>query len=130
MIRQPSSFKQLYAWWTAAVAGQSPDQHDGVPHAGWYKRRLVKSGPWVPVRIYVDREIDAETGELASDEVLRIEVEGLDGGDPAEHWTYLKPITVAEFKHLEDYRLRDIRMLDARQRIDLSEQPTLPQGVI
>lgn len=130
MMRQPSTFRQLYGWWQDAVAGRNPPRHDGVPEAGYYKRRWVKGGPWVPVHIYVDREIDTESGELACDEVLRIEVEGLDGGDPANHWTYLTPITRREYEHLLDYRLRDNRMLDSRGTIDLSDQPTLPQGVL
>lgn len=90
---------------------------------------MIKGGPWVPVRIYLDRQIDPTTGELAEDERFCCEVEGLDGGDPADHWTYLTPITREEFNHLVDYRLRDSRMLDARQRIDLSQSPTLPQGI-
>lgn len=128
-MRQPTPFRTLYAWHRAAVAGEAPPTHDGLPEAGWYKRRMIKGGPWVPVRIYVDREIDLETGELACDEVLRIEVEGIDAGDPADQWTYLKPTTRTEFEHLMDYRLRDTRMLDPYQTIDLSEQPTPPQGV-
>lgn len=130
MIRQPSTFRELFGWWMAAVSGQTPPRHEGWPEAGYYKRRFVKGGPWVAAKIYVEREICPDTGELLSDEVLRIEVEGLDGGDPADHWTYLTPIKKAEFDHLVDYRLRDSRMLDSRQRIDLSEQPTLPQGVL
>lgn len=129
MIRQPSPYSQLYAWHSAAVAGQNPPMHDGLPEPGWYKRRLVKKGPWVPVRIFVEREIDHETGELTCPEILRCEVEGIDGGDPADHWTFLVPISRSEFDHLVDYRLRDSRMLDARRKIDLSEAPTLPQGI-
>jgi hypothetical protein len=128
MIRQPSSLSALYAWHRAAVAGHNPPRHDGDPKCGFYKRKLVKGGPWVPARIFVDREIDPLTGELLSDERLCIEIEGLDGGDPAEHWTYLTPISREEFKHLTDYRLRDSRMMDTRHAIDLSEIPTPPQG--
>lgn len=128
-MRQPTPYRDIYAWWQAATSGQRPPMHDGLPECGWFKRRWVKGGPWVPARIYLEREIDPETGELTSDERLRIEIEGLDGGDPAEHWTYLTPITRAEFDHLIDYRLRDSRMLDARRKIDLSETPTAPQGV-
>lgn len=130
MIRQPSSFRQLHAWHSAALRGEQPEQHDGIPHCGWYKRRLVGKGPWVPVRIYVDREIDPETGELTGPERLRCEVEGIDAGDPADIWTYLVPISLAEFRHLMDYRLRDSRMMDARRSLDLSERPTPPQGVL
>ena len=129
MMRQPSTVAQLYAWHRAAVAGNAPPRHGDEPECGWYKRRLVKGGPWVPVRIYVDREIDPITGELTCDERLRIEVEGLDGGDPVTHWTYLTAISRAAFHHLMDYRLRDSRMVATRQQIDLSEAPTAPQGV-
>lgn len=129
MIRQPSTMTQLYGWHRAAMNGENPPRHDGIPHCGWFKRRLVKSGPWVPVRIFVDRDIDLASGELTRDEILRIEVEGVEAGDPAEHWTYLTPITREEFNHLTDYRLRDsARMLDTRRPIDLSAAPTLPQG--
>lgn len=129
MIRQPTPFAQIYAWHRAAIAGENPPMHDGLPEAGWFKRRLVKGGPWVPVRIYIHREIDCTTGELTEPEELRCEIEGIDGGDPEKHWTYLKPISRDEFDHLMDYRLRDPRMLDARQPIDLSTTPTPPQGV-
>ncbi len=128
MIRQPTPIAKAYAWHRSALAGENPPRHDGLPECGWFKRRMVKSGPWVPVRIYLDRDIDPSTAELTRDEVLCIEVEGLDGGDPVDHWSYLTPISRAEFDHLTDYRLRDSRMLDSRQRIDLSEAPTLPQG--
>jgi len=129
MIRRPTSFASSLAWHRAAVSGEEPPRHDGLPECGWFKRRMIKGGPWVPVRIYLDRQIDPATGELTEDERFCCEVEGLDGGDPADHWTYLTPITREEFNHLVDYRLRDSRMLDARQRIDLSQSPTLPQGI-
>lgn len=100
MIRQPST-AQLYGWLRAAVNGENPPRHDGIPHCGWFKRRMVKNGPWVPVRIFIDRDIDLASGELTRD----------------------------EFNHLTDYRLRDsVRMLDTRRPIDLSAAPTLPQG--
>ena len=129
-MRQPTPFKVLFAWHSAALAGKAPPIHDGDPQCGFYKRRLVRGGPWVPARIFVERDVDPRTGELTCDEVLRIEVEGLDAGDPADHWTYLTPISREAFDHLVDFRLRDSRMFDARAQIDLSETPTLPQGVL
>lgn len=129
-MRRPTKVREMLAWHSAAMAGTAPATHDGIVHCGWFKRRLRRGGPWVPVRIYLDREIDPATGELAGPEEYRIEVEGLDGGRPADHWTYLTPISKAEFDHLVDYRLRDGRMFDPRQPIDLSEKPTEPQGAI
>lgn len=127
MIRQPTSFATAYGWHMAAVAGREVDRHDGVPHCGWYKRKLVKGGPWVPVRIYLDRKIDPLTGELTEDEVMRIEVEGIEADDVEDQWTYLTPISKAEFDHLMDFRLRDGRMLDSRRPINLAAAPTPPQ---
>ncbi len=126
MIRQPSTHMQLLAWHTAALAGQEPDRHDGLPHAGWYKTQLVKKGPWVPVRIWCDRDIDPDTGELTRDEVLRIEVDGIDEGDPADHWTHLRPISREEYAQLQDYKLRSPAMADTKRSIDLASIPTPP----
>lgn len=128
-MRRPTPFTQLYAWHRAYMAGENPERHETEAHAGWYKTRLIKQGPWVPVRIFVDRDIDPITGELMDDERLLIEVEGIVKGDPLDRWTWLTPISRKEYMHLMDYRLRDPRMLDGRQKIDLSEAPTLPQGV-
>ena len=128
-MRKPTDQSVLYAWHRAAMAGENPPRHDGDPQCGWYKCRLVKGGPWVPVRIYVEQDIDPETGDLICDERLSIEIEGLDRGDPAKHWSYLTPITREEFDHLFDYRLHDSRMMASSEQIDLSAAPTLPQGI-
>lgn len=127
MIRQPTSFASAYAWHMAAIAGLDVNNHDAAPHCGWYKRKLVKGGPWVPVRIYLDRKIDPLTFELTEDEVMRAEVEGIEVGDFEDHWTYLTPISKEEFDHLMDFRLRDARMLDSRRPINLASAPTPPQ---
>lgn len=126
MIRQPTSFSKAFRWHTAAIAGQEVQRHDGDPQCGWYKRKLVKGGPWVPVRIYLVREIDHETGELTCDEEYQIEVEGIPSDDPEGQWSYLTPISKEEFDQLMDYRLRDGRMFESRRPIDLAEAPTAP----
>lgn len=131
MIRQPSTYAQLYDWHARALRGEDVQISDGDVHAGWFKRRMVKGGPWVPVRIFVEREIDPETGELAAPERFVMEVEGIRSHrDPRDDFTWLTPITKAEFDRLTDMRLRDSRFFDVHQRIDLSEAPTLPPGVI
>lgn len=128
MIRQPSSFSALYAWHTAFMAGKNPPQHDGEPQCGYFKRRMVKGGPWVPARIYVEREIDPDTGELASDEVLRIEVNGVVRRDPCDHWTYLTPISRGEFIALTENHQADPIMQATHARIDLAQTAILPRG--
>jgi hypothetical protein len=130
MIRRPSSFARLHDWHRRAVAGEAVATHDGLPHAGWYKRKLVKGGPWVPVRIYVERETCPETGDLTAPERLAMEVEGIRSDrDPADDFTWLTPISRSEYDWLMDARLRDTRFADSRAPIDLSDKPTPPPGV-
>lgn len=45
-----------YAWWRAAVDGIFGPVHDGHPQPGFYRRRKVKDGPWLPVAIWQDDE--------------------------------------------------------------------------
>ncbi|RMA42161.1 hypothetical protein D9R08_12000 [Rhodophyticola porphyridii] len=112
------------------MRGEDVPRHDGDAYAGWFKRRLVEGGPWVPVRIFVEREIDADTGELAGPERLVMEVEGIRSDrDPADTFSWLTPISRAEHDRLTDMRLRDPRFFTSTDRIDLSEAPTLPPGV-
>lgn len=127
-MRKPSSFLQLYAWHTAAVSGREPPTHDGIPQCGWYKTKLTKDGPWVPARIFIERDICPNTNELLGPETIGFEVDGLRADDPEGRWTWLTPITQAEFEHLTDYRLRSPHMADAKGKVDLSSTPTLPQG--
>lgn len=87
------------AWWRAALAGDKPPITED-PQAGFYKRRLVKAGPWVPVQIWTEAERD-EAGDLLCDEVLKCSVDGR-LVDVEAHWTYCaaNPISEAEFDYL------------------------------
>ena len=86
-------------WWRAAIAGDKPAITED-PRAGFYKRRLVKGGPWVPVHIWIERELD-EAGDLLSDEVVKCTVDGR-LADVDSTWSYCagSPITEAEFDYL------------------------------
>ena len=90
----------LYDWHARAVAGLAP-AIDDRPQCGWFKRKLVKGGVFVPARIWMFQEIDAETGELLSDELLQCEVNGA-FADPHDAWSWIcaNPITEAEFNYL------------------------------
>lgn len=125
-MRRPTSYMRAHAWWLGALANKDAERHDGLPQCGLYKRRMIKDGPWVPVRIFLDRDIDPATGELTRDEVMCIEIEGIIKSSPDAHWSYLVPISQAEYDHLMDFRLRDVRMLDPRTPINLAEMPTPP----
>jgi hypothetical protein len=98
-MRTPTPHVDLYGWWMVALGGGDPETtHD--PQPGYYKRRLVKGGPWVAARIWLDQPID-ELGELCGDETLQCEVAGR-WADPEDAWTWLcaNPISEQEFKYL------------------------------
>lgn len=124
MIRRPTSFTAAYDWHRRAVAGLPVDRHDGLPECGWFRMRRIKGGPFVPVRIWIEREIDA-AGDLTGPEVFRAEVEGL-ACDPVPIWTYLKAITRADYDALVEMHRTEDRMTATMVALDLSATPTLP----
>lgn len=103
-VRQPTPRAEVYRWHTAALKGGDRVTNDD-PHAGWFKRRLVKGGPFIPARIWLEQDVCQDTGELLSDEKLLCEVNGA-RADPVEQWAYLAghPISEAEFRYLEALR--------------------------
>lgn len=125
MIRRPSTKARLYAWHRAAIAGDRPPTHDGLPECGWFRTRLITGGPWVPVHIWCEQEIDPETGDLLTDERLRCDVDGM-RRDPAKIWTYLEPISRADFEALSDRREAIPAMAATMARLDLTEKAMRP----
>ena len=99
-MRLPTPKDVVYHWHAQALAGLAP-AIDDTPHCGWFKRKLVKGGVYVPARIWMVQEVDEETGELLSDELLQAEVNGA-YADPEEVWSWIcaNPITEAEFNYL------------------------------
>ena len=71
------------------------------PRPGHYKRRLVRNGPWVPVRIWFHTGERDEAGDLLEDEGLRCELNGK-RADPYEQWVGCAgyPISKSEFEHM------------------------------
>ena len=100
MIRQPTSHAVAYAWHTAAMAGDEPVTTDEA-QCGWFKRRLVKHGPFVPARIWLDQPVDLGTDELIDDERLLCELNG-QRVDAEDQWPWLcaNPISESEFNYL------------------------------
>lgn len=107
-----------------------PDKFDFEPQCGYFKRRLVRGGAWVPVKIWLDSETDPETGELVRDEIMCCDV-GLHPADPDEHWTSVcaHPITKEEYTYLirlmKYAKKHDDRepLANPRQPIDLFTVP-------
>lgn len=102
-IRTPTPQHELYAWWVASLAGERP-QITHEPQCGYFKRRLVKDGPWIVARIWLHQETDS-IGELTAPEEMRCEVDGKER-DPVDQWTWLagRPITREEYRHLRAVR--------------------------
>ena len=105
-MRKPSSDASLLDWHTNALADKAlrlPIEIDyDSPQPGWYLGRMVRGGPFVPCRIYLEQEIDDETGELLGDETLKCEMNGRPRG-VYEQWIWLagEPITEAAYNHLK-----------------------------
>lgn len=94
-MRQPTPIAGTLAWHRAALAGENPPIHDSEPEAGFFQMRLVRGGPWVPVRIWLHQVIDGETGELVQDERLAATVDGRPA-DPCQIWTRCAAHPVSE----------------------------------
>lgn len=127
MIRQPTPEAEAYRWWRQALVDASTPRHDGEPQPGFYKRRMVKGGPWVPVEIRLEQEIDPETGELVADEYLAAEQLGW-SQDPVRIWTHLRPIPRDEYDDLLERHRAEDRMAATHVAFDVSETPILPGG--
>lgn len=88
------------AWHWHALNGGAAIHDDTPPQPGWYKRRLVPRGPFVPARIWIER--DESDGEIVSDDKYGCEV-GDEPRDAFEEWLYLckNPITQEEWSLLK-----------------------------
>jgi hypothetical protein len=77
-----------YAYWSEALKGNLGPVHDGDPQAGFYRRRLFKDGPFVPVAIW------RHDGKMVA------LVDGKNFADASDLWTWVcdKPITEAEYR--------------------------------
>lgn len=104
MIRRPTPREIAYRWHSEAIRGVFGDDVEYLgeePQCGWFKRRLVRHGPFVPARIWLDQCIDPETGELVADEAMLCEVDG-QWADAEVQWQSLcgNPISEAEYNYL------------------------------
>lgn len=97
--RIPTPRSKLYGFWRAALAGKNP-QITHEAQCGFFRRKLVKDGPWVGVVIWVEQDTD-EIGELIAPEVMRCEVNGR-MRDPEDEWTYVadKPISEERYRFM------------------------------
>lgn len=107
-MRTPTPHRLAFAWHSNALKGVSADEpveFTEDPECGWFKRKLVKNGPFTPCRIWLEAEIDEATGELLAPEELLCEVNGA-RADAEDQWPWLcsNPISEAEFNYMEALR--------------------------
>lgn len=124
-MRKPTPLDDLYAWWRAALVDPRHPRHEGDPQCGWYRTRLTKGGPWVPVEIKVKREINIATGELEDDEQIIAIIDNLERpADPL--WTYVQPISREAYQQLCWTTTTIPEMAATHVPVDLTERAMRP----
>lgn len=103
-MRQPTDIDRAFDPWRRKLAGERVPIPMSDPEPGFYKMRLTKGGPFVPVAIWIDQSVDPETGELLTDERLCCLVNG-QHRDPYRTWTWCasRPISEADYRYRIDY---------------------------
>mgnify|MGYP000942895820 CR=1 FL=1 len=121
-MRRPTPASVVYAWHRAALAGEGPAMHPGWPECGWFKMRNRVTRMWMPVRIFMERQICPETGDVAADERLVADVNGRIC-DPTSVWTYLTPISRADYDTMLYRRALMPEIADDTNPLDLTKEP-------
>lgn len=126
-MRMPTPKSVLFAWWEAALRGERPPVFEDEPRCGWFRRRFVTGGAWVPGSIRCVQILDPETGELAEPERLVCEVGGVEA-NIAHQWERLasNPITREAYDSLVAARAKDIRMKADLVAFDITAAPPRP----
>ena len=101
---QPTTDAKALEWHSNVMLGVEAEAtvvFNEEPECGWFLVRLVKDGPLLPARIWLEQDIDDDTGELLDDEKLRCQVIYLDK-DPEEWWPRLctRPISQERYDYL------------------------------
>jgi hypothetical protein len=129
MMRKP--IDDPYVWYRLALKGLNPPIDGDDPQSGWYWTRIVKGGPKVGVKIWLEQDVD-ETGELINPPVLKAS-KGDKFVNPFHIWTYVADnvIEEAEYNFLmakaEYARTVDTSLPEARpdQKVDRRSIPKL-----
>lgn len=110
MDRRPRTEDEIYRWHRQTLAHiashgaanrERPPIHESEPHAGWYRRRLVPKGAFVPARIWIEPpETDPETGDQVAPEKMLCEVDGK-RVDVFRAWTWLAQHPISEEEYMD-----------------------------
>lgn len=117
-MRRPTTESEAYDWWRRTLAGERVPRIEDEPEPGFYRIRRFKGGPFVPVAIWIEQEID-EAGELASPEVMRCIVNGVPA-DPVRTWLFCRAISAEQYDALTGAHGRIEEMAATHVRLDLA----------
>jgi len=124
-MRTPTTQEQLRAHHAASLAGERPGVDEDTPECGWYRMRMIKGGPWVPVEVRCLQDI--EDGELTEPEVM-VAIVGSER--ETKHWRAAwprcsnKPITEDAYHELVYSKDETFRATHAP--VDLTEKASRP----
>ena len=134
-MRTPSSHADLYSDHARHLTGGHPAPggsgvavFEDEPNCGWYQMRKVKGGPWVPVHIWCDQDIDPETGDLRAPEKIFATI----GGEVARTWRHAwprcagRPITEDAYHALLNDEGLTETLEATHVAVDLSEKAVRP----
>lgn len=111
-------------YWSQALAGAGPAIDMNDPQPGYYRRRLVRGGPWVPARIWYGLPADPWTGDLLDRSPrLQCEVAG-ELRDPLDQWTWLAARPIAEADYW--FEIEDRKWLAQHRPSDPKANPKQP----
>lgn len=99
-MRRPIPDEELLSYHSRALSGERVPVFEDEPQSGWYRRRMVKNGPWVPVMIWLEQEVD-DAGDLCDEPRWTCLVDD-EQADALDHWTRCagKPILKATYDHM------------------------------
>lgn len=77
-----------------------------TPQSGWYKRKLIKDGPWVPARIWREAAIDFQTDKPSKTIENIFCTVGDAAKNPVDQWGWLlnAPISESDYNHMMKLR--------------------------
>lgn len=90
--------------WEKLAAKERPPIQVDQPEPGYYRRRLVKNGPFVACRIWIERDIDPDTGEIIADDKYLCTVDGKPAS-AMEQWSWLASHAISKEEY--DFMLAD-----------------------
>ena len=105
-----------YEFWRRALRGEKQTVQESNPRCGFYKRRLAKDGPWLPIAFW--RNVDDHIVCCFEGKLV----------DPVAHWTFVAkyPVSETSYRH----HIRSGHWPDERPEAPRSNMPSDPFEVL